>query len=197
MASPHKRSKHTSSCAYGVGYHQEGTPPQYQNQHQAHFFTDNVPFYYNPSQQTYYQCQHPNEMKSCETLLSPNDLKREVKSEPGLLNEAHTYSVEDDTSILPPKWRTTTFPLESRLYEIDSIYTQFPLASQLLRIEAVLADRLMQLDYGAKVDHVYNPIDYAYKPHMEYYKKFCQPSAHVLLIGLNPGPNGMTQTGVC
>lgn len=92
--------------------------------------------------------------------------------------------------------RSETYDINMRLSEIRTLYLANPLASQLLDIETRLAHRLMELDYGNKVTHIYNPVDYAYKPHMEYYRKFCNTSAQVLLVGMNPGPRGMAQTGV-
>lgn len=44
--------------------------------------------------------------------------------------------------------------------------------------------------------HVYNPLDYAWNGHQQYLTRFGQKPGRVLLLGMNPGPWGMAQTGV-
>jgi len=46
------------------------------------------------------------------------------------------------------------------------------------------------------VSHVYNPLEYAREPHREYLERYGRPPKEVLLVGMNPGPWGMAQTGV-
>ena len=58
---------------------------------------------------------------------------------------------------------------------------------------AAEADRLV---FGPPVTHVYNPLDYAWEAHAEYLERFGRPPKEVLLLGMNPGPWGMVQTGV-
>lgn len=53
-----------------------------------------------------------------------------------------------------------------------------------------------ELDPGGKVTHVYRPLDYAWKPHKAYVERFAGDRKKVLLVGMNPGPWGMGQTGV-
>lgn len=43
---------------------------------------------------------------------------------------------------------------------------------------------------------VYNPLEYAWDNHREYLERYLIPGARVLLLGMNPGPFGMVQTGV-
>ena len=52
------------------------------------------------------------------------------------------------------------------------------------------------LTFSEPVTHVYNPLVYARKPHDLYLEKFGQLGARVMLLGMNPGPWGMAQTGV-
>lgn len=94
------------------------------------------------------------------------------------------------------KFYTMTCNIDKRMKEIELLESEYPLAAAILQIETKLCDDLMKLDYGEKVTHVYNPVDYAYKPHIEWYRKHCHPSVQVLLIGENPGPFGGAQTGV-
>jgi single-strand selective monofunctional uracil DNA glycosylase len=52
------------------------------------------------------------------------------------------------------------------------------------------------LTFSEPVTHVYNPLVYARRPHDQYFKKFGQRGAKIILLGMNPGPWGMAQTGV-
>jgi single-strand selective monofunctional uracil DNA glycosylase len=52
------------------------------------------------------------------------------------------------------------------------------------------------LTFAAPVSHVYNPLDYAWAPHREYLERYGTGRPEVLLVGMNPGPFGMAQTGV-
>jgi len=65
-----------------------------------------------------------------------------------------------------------------------------------IRIAKDLGDRAGRLVFGPPVTHVYNPLDYAWRPHARYLEQFAQPRKPILLLGMNPGPNGMAQTGV-
>jgi single-strand selective monofunctional uracil DNA glycosylase len=59
-----------------------------------------------------------------------------------------------------------------------------------------LATALQPLKFSAPVSHVYNPLDYAKAPYSEYLRRYGRPPREVVLIGMNPGPWGMSQTGV-
>ena len=50
--------------------------------------------------------------------------------------------------------------------------------------------------FGAPVHHVYNPLVYAFEAHRQYLLRYCRREADILLLGMNPGPFGMVQTGV-
>lgn len=64
------------------------------------------------------------------------------------------------------------------------------------------ADRLGDLDrddppgFSHPVTHVYNPLVYARAPHQAYLARYGQSPRETLLLGMNPGPWGMVQTGV-
>lgn len=53
-----------------------------------------------------------------------------------------------------------------------------------------------RLRFGEPVTHVYNPLDYAWKPHARYLELYGAGRKKVLMLGMNPGPFGMAQTGV-
>ncbi|HUP43027.1 MAG TPA: uracil-DNA glycosylase family protein [Thermoanaerobaculia bacterium] len=66
----------------------------------------------------------------------------------------------------------------------------------LIEITSDLVGSLRGLEFGPPVSHVYNPLVYAREPHEQYLTRFGAPPKEVLLVGMNPGPWGMSQTGV-
>jgi single-strand selective monofunctional uracil DNA glycosylase len=66
----------------------------------------------------------------------------------------------------------------------------------LVTISRELSKRVGQLKFGAPVTHVYNPLDYAREPHERYLTLWGKGPKRALLLGMNPGPFGMAQTGV-
>jgi single-strand selective monofunctional uracil DNA glycosylase len=59
-----------------------------------------------------------------------------------------------------------------------------------------LSRAVSKLAFGAPVAHVYNPLDYARAVHERYLRRYARPGIDALLLGMNPGPHGMVQTGV-
>jgi single-strand selective monofunctional uracil DNA glycosylase len=59
-----------------------------------------------------------------------------------------------------------------------------------------LAREADKLRFAAPVTNVYNPLVYARAPHEAYLRRFGGGEKSVLLLGMNPGPFGMAQTGV-
>jgi single-strand selective monofunctional uracil DNA glycosylase len=59
-----------------------------------------------------------------------------------------------------------------------------------------LIRQMRGLRFGAPVTHVYNPLDYAAASHREYLDRYGCGTREVVLLGMNPGPWGMAQTGV-
>lgn len=70
------------------------------------------------------------------------------------------------------------------------------LSDQLLTAADELRTALRPLTFAAPVTHVYNPLDYAWRAHAAFVKKFGGSPRRVLFLGMNPGPFGMAQTGV-
>ncbi|MBI4716899.1 MAG: single-stranded DNA-binding protein [Planctomycetes bacterium] len=66
----------------------------------------------------------------------------------------------------------------------------------LLSIADRLARRLETLDFARPVTHVYNPLVYARAGHARYVELYGRSLREVILLGMNPGPFGMAQTGV-
>lgn len=63
-------------------------------------------------------------------------------------------------------------------------------------ISRTLARAVDGLSFRSPVAHVYNPLKYAGEAHGQYLEKYCHAGTEVLLVGMNPGPWGMAQTGV-
>ena len=68
--------------------------------------------------------------------------------------------------------------------------------SALVRISDDLSSELARLRFGAPVTHVYDPLQYAREPHFRYLRRYGGGPKTALLLGMNPGPFGMAQTGV-
>ncbi|GAB4196950.1 MAG: single-stranded DNA-binding protein [Sandaracinaceae bacterium] len=68
--------------------------------------------------------------------------------------------------------------------------------SPLVRISRDLAREVDALEFRAPVAFVYNPLDYARRPHEAYLERYGRGPKEVLFLGMNPGPFGMAQTGV-
>jgi single-strand selective monofunctional uracil DNA glycosylase len=66
----------------------------------------------------------------------------------------------------------------------------------LVAVTRELSERVSALSFGAPVEYVYNPLQYAREPHEKYLKKYGAGRKRALLVGMNPGPFGMAQTGV-
>lgn len=70
------------------------------------------------------------------------------------------------------------------------------IAEHLLKATDDLSAELSGLTFSAPTTHVYNPLIYARAPHEQYLRRFGDTRKRVLLLGMNPGPFGMAQTGV-
>ena len=66
----------------------------------------------------------------------------------------------------------------------------------LIDIARDLRDDVACLRFGPPVSHVYNPLQYAWRAHEAYLMRYGGPPKEVVLVGMNPGPWGMAQTGV-
>ncbi|NXW95388.1 SMUG1 glycosylase, partial [Alopecoenas beccarii] len=71
------------------------------------------------------------------------------------------------------------------------------LAGRFLRLEREQDVELRALPpFGAPVAHVYRPLQYAWRPHRRFVRRYLRTPKRVLFLGMNPGPFGMAQTGV-
>jgi len=69
-------------------------------------------------------------------------------------------------------------------------------AVTLLDAAQALSRELAALRFPAPVAHVYDPHQYAWAPYQEYVNRYGASRKRVVLLGMNPGPFGMMQTGV-
>jgi len=70
------------------------------------------------------------------------------------------------------------------------------IADRILASERALCRALAELRFAAPVTHVYNPLEYARRPHAAYVRRYARAPVRLLFFGMNPGPFGMAQTGV-
>lgn len=66
----------------------------------------------------------------------------------------------------------------------------------LIGVSRALSRAVSDLEFGAPVTHAYNPLQYARRSHELYLARFGAGPKEVVLLGMNPGPFGMAQTGV-
>lgn len=66
----------------------------------------------------------------------------------------------------------------------------------LVSISRRLSRAVGQLVFEAPVAYVYDPLSYARESHERYLERWGSGAGRVLLLGMNPGPFGMAQTGV-
>jgi len=71
-----------------------------------------------------------------------------------------------------------------------------PTAERLIAATRTLRQAVTGLGFAAPVSHVYNPLEYAMRPHHAYLRRYATGPRRVIFLGMNPGPFGMAQTGV-
>jgi single-strand selective monofunctional uracil DNA glycosylase len=74
--------------------------------------------------------------------------------------------------------------------------TRSGVATVLLDGARALSRALAHLQFPQPVAHVYDPHRYAWAPYEAYVTRFGAGRKRVVLLGMNPGPFGMMQTGV-
>lgn len=66
----------------------------------------------------------------------------------------------------------------------------------LVAVTRRLAAAADELDFSEPVTHVYNPLRYARAPFELYLRRHGRAPGRIVLVGMNPGPHGMAQTGI-
>jgi single-strand selective monofunctional uracil DNA glycosylase len=74
--------------------------------------------------------------------------------------------------------------------------SSIPPASSILPIVRRLAAEVDALAFSAPAAYVYNPLIYARAPLERYLERWGRGEREIVLVGMNPGPFGMMQTGV-
>jgi single-strand selective monofunctional uracil DNA glycosylase len=69
-------------------------------------------------------------------------------------------------------------------------------SERLVQVARDLGRSCQRLVFRAPVAYVYNPLDYAWAPHETYLRRYARGGVDAVLVGMNPGPFGMLQTGV-
>jgi single-strand selective monofunctional uracil DNA glycosylase len=67
---------------------------------------------------------------------------------------------------------------------------------ELAAIARALDRETAALAFPPQVAFVYRPLSYARQPHEDYLRRWARPGVGAFLLGMNPGPFGMAQTGV-
>lgn len=70
------------------------------------------------------------------------------------------------------------------------------ISDRLLSIEQELCTKLLDVTFPSSIQYIYNPLEYAFETHAMYVRKYCTGVKKILFVGMNPGPWGMSQTGV-
>lgn len=73
---------------------------------------------------------------------------------------------------------------------------QISRSDALVAAALALSKAIGPMRFGPPVSHAYNPLDYAWPIHASYLRRFGGTRKRVVLLGMNPGPFGMVQTGV-
>lgn len=71
-----------------------------------------------------------------------------------------------------------------------------PAARAVAEASAALRDAVAALGFSNPISYVYNPLDYAWDGWVEYVSRYARAGVEAVLVGMNPGPWGMAQTGV-
>lgn len=94
----------------------------------------------------------------------------------------------------------TDFNVENNMENGDAVkhtsMTPVSFSDSLLSIEQELCVKLRDITFQSTVQYIYNPLEYAHETHAMYVRKYCNGTKKMLFLGMNPGPWGMSQTGV-
>lgn len=71
-----------------------------------------------------------------------------------------------------------------------------PTSNPCIPLAQTLRAAVASLRFDPPVAFVYNPLDYAWGAHEQWLRRFATGRKRVIILGMNPGPFGMAQTGV-
>ena len=102
--------------------------------------------------------------------------------------------------------KQTTSPNKRNRDAIETSFSSYHGSSQIDRginlimnlrsITSALVRDLQSLSFDPPVAYAYNPLVYARAPFNDYIDRYGQGTKEVILVGMNPGPWGMVQTGI-
>ena len=81
-------------------------------------------------------------------------------------------------------------------FHANALWYHERVSKRLIKITRELSKGVDALSFSAPVHAVYNPLEYAWESHKSYLEKYGDGKGRILLLGMNPGPWGMAQTGV-
>ncbi|XP_049809800.1 single-strand selective monofunctional uracil DNA glycosylase isoform X3 [Schistocerca nitens] len=110
------------------------------------------------------------------------------------MHDSGRSRAETENLFLPVIHEKREFQQTAKNNELIHSYSTVP--EKLLSIHQELANRLSELPFSAPIEYIYNPVDYAFDVHAQFVNKFCHSEKQILFLGMNPGPWGMSQTGV-
>ena len=73
---------------------------------------------------------------------------------------------------------------------------QTAISKGLLNAAEKLCEELAELKFAAPTSYVYNPLVYARRANELYVRRFASTKKRCVMMGMNPGPWGMAQTGI-
>ncbi|KAK2580204.1 hypothetical protein KPH14_012465 [Odynerus spinipes] len=136
-----------------------------------------------PKKRTYAECDNPS------LNLNLKKLKKSVSDDSEKVSD--TASTENCVTQIEYCTNDNTVSLTS-----SPLSVQLPISERLLLIEQELCQKLNSINFRSSIEYVYNPIIYAFEVHAMYVKNYCNGYKKILFLGMNPGPWGMSQTGV-
>lgn len=96
-----------------------------------------------------------------------------------------------------PQAKASTPTKASQAAQQSAITTTSQETHPLVVINMRLREQLRSLHFSPPTTHVYNPLEYAWEAHQEYLLRFGQETPREMFwLGMNPGPWGMSQTGI-
>lgn len=101
--------------------------------------------------------------------------------------------------LYPEKWAYSRMALCHPVFQVWSDFdtvTPMTLSDQLITLAHQLSQTLSNLSPNPPVSHIYNPLDYAREAYNTYLRRFARQEGVILFMGMNPGPDGMAQTGI-
>ncbi|KAG7202600.1 hypothetical protein KM043_009790 [Ampulex compressa] len=129
------------------------------------------------------------------TKLHGNDMPLDLSSKAPKLPVNHDL-IRDDSAILPDVTKCKNLLENDNTNRELTLELPIAIPDKLLSLEYALSIKLQRIKFRLPVEYVYNPVEYAYEVHAMYIKKYCNGTKKILFLGMNPGPWGMSQTGV-